>query len=157
MKTHLSHVEDVLRVLESQHRFAKRSKCSLGQNEVEYLGHLMGEYGVKADPQKIQSMQNWPAPTSTKTLRGFLGLTEYFRRFVKNYDKIAQPLTTLLKKEAFHWDAETARAFEELKSAMSSTPVLALLDWGSAHTSRRQTYYFFQPHLGPTYFGPLGV
>jgi hypothetical protein len=78
------------------------------------------------DPKKIESMQDWPHPKTLKSLRGFLGLTGYYRKFIKNYRKIAAPLTALLKKNSFTWTPATAQAFQTLKMAMCTTPVLAL-------------------------------
>jgi hypothetical protein len=123
---HLNHVDQVLCLL-SQHRlFLKQSKCSFGASEVEYLGLLVGKDGIRVDPRKIEVMQDWPHPKALKILRGFLGLTGYYRKFIKNYGKIATPLTNLLKKNSFTWTLATAQAFQTLKTTMCTTPVLAL-------------------------------
>ncbi|KAK8934297.1 hypothetical protein KSP39_PZI014692 [Platanthera zijinensis] len=126
---HLEHVRHVLTILRENQLFAKKSKCSFGQSQVEYLGHLVSARGVQADPRKIESMVSWPQPTTVRALRGFLGLTGYYRRFVKDYGKIARPLTQLLQKDAFQWSIEADEAFRALKQAMTTTPVLALPDF----------------------------
>jgi len=97
--------------------------------EVEYLGHIVGREGVKVDPKKIQVMQDWPQPRTLKSLRGFLGLTGYYRKFFHNYSRIAKPLTQLLKKNSFFWNEDAQQAFTALKNAMCSTPILALPDF----------------------------
>jgi hypothetical protein len=126
---HLTHVDQVLHLLSQHQLFLKQSKCAFGASEVEYLGHLVGKDGVRVDPKKIEAMQDWPHPKTLKILHGFLGLTGYYRKFVKNYGKIAAPLTALLKKNSFTWTPATAQAFQTLNMAMCTTPVLALPDF----------------------------
>jgi hypothetical protein len=81
------------------------------------------------DPKKIKAMREWPIPKTLKKLRGFLGLTSYLRKFVKNYGQITTPLIRLLKKEAFSWTKEATKSFEKLKEAMCKTPFLATHDF----------------------------
>jgi hypothetical protein len=126
---HITHVDQVLSLLSQHHLFLKQSKCAFGVSEVEYLGHLVGKNGVRLDPKKIEAMKDWPDPKTLKRLRGFLGLTGYYRKFVKNYGNIAAPLTTLLKKNSFTWTPVAAQYFQTLKTAMCTTPVLDLPDF----------------------------
>jgi hypothetical protein len=94
-----------------------------------YLGHLVGKNDVRVDPKKIEAMQDWPHPKTLKSLSGFLGLTGDYRKFVKNYGKIAAPLTALLKNNSFTSTPVAAQDFQTLKMAMCTTPVLALPDF----------------------------
>jgi hypothetical protein len=98
----------------------------LAPQKVEYLGHLVGKDNVRVDPKNIEAMQDWPHPKTLKILHGFLGLIGYYRKFVKNYGKIATPLTALLKNNSFTWTPIVAQDFQTLKMAMCTTPVLAL-------------------------------
>jgi hypothetical protein len=86
------------------------------------------------DPTKVQAIVDWPTPRSPRAVRGFLGLTGYYRKFVHNYGTIAAPLSGLLKKEGFSWDDATAAAFAALKAAVTSAPVLAMADFTKLFT-----------------------
>ncbi|KAA0046563.1 Transposon Tf2-9 polyprotein [Cucumis melo var. makuwa] len=126
IEDHLKHMEAVLAVLRRHELYANRKKCSFGKARVEYLGHIISENGGEVDPEKIRSIADWPKPTNLRETRGFLGLTEYYRRFVHQYGAIAAPLTMLLKKGGFKWSKEADEAFDKLKEAMMSLPILAL-------------------------------
>ncbi|GAU44596.1 hypothetical protein TSUD_187860 [Trifolium subterraneum] len=123
---HLKHLDALLTILQDNTLYVKLSKCSFGVLEIEYLGHIVTGQGVSMDKDKINNVINWPVPTNVKQLRGFLGLTGYYRRFIKSYAKIASPLTDLLKKEAYQWNDQAALAFQQLKTAVTTAPVLAL-------------------------------
>lgn len=85
---------------------------------------MIHEKGVSDDDSKISAVTEWPVPRSAKALRGFLGLSGYYRKFVKDYGVLAAPLTSLLKKNSFHWTPMAEQAFQSLKKALSSALVL---------------------------------
>lgn len=129
LEQHTKHLRCVLQVLAENQLLANKKKCLLGQPEVEYLGHIISQQGVSVDYAKVQAMVDWPTPTTIKELRGFLGLTGYYQRFVKDYGKMARPLTEWLRKNNFYWDVAAKQAFRQLKAKMVSLPMLALLDF----------------------------
>ena len=126
---HMHHLTHVFDQLLGNQLFVNKTKCLIGQQEVDYLGHIISPAGVSADPTKITSMTNWPTPRTTTALRGFLGLTGYYRKFVRNYGSIAAPLTKLLTKNGFKWSDSAEAAFHQLKTAMVQAPVLSLPDF----------------------------
>lgn len=126
---HLSHLTEVLQLLRQHSLFAKMSKCYFGFSEVDYLGHTVSHQGVQMDKSQVQAVLDWPLPRTLKHLRGFLGLSGYYRKFIRNYDAIAAPLTTLLKKDAFVWNQLATEAFLALQKAITVAPVLALPDF----------------------------
>ena len=102
LAAHLEHLQVTMEVLMKNTLYAKKSKCIFGVKEVDYLGHVISAKGVATDPYKIVAVREWPVPNTVKQLRGFLGLTGYYRRFNKHYGQIGKPLTDLLRKNAFH-------------------------------------------------------
>ncbi|GJY97513.1 retrotransposon-related protein [Tanacetum coccineum] len=124
LEEHVIHLQIILKTMRTHKLFTKFSKCMFRTSQVEYLGHVISAQRVAIDPAKIEAMANWPMPTSLKQLRGFLGLTGYYRRFFKGFAMITRPLTHLLKKGVYEWNSAAQSAFEDLKQAMISALVL---------------------------------
>lgn len=129
LEDHLSHLRSVLEVLLHNQFYAKRPKCVFGYLEVEYMGHLIFGQGIRTDPKKTSAMKSWPTPNTVKALKGFLGLTGCYRKFIQQYGQIAAPLAALLKKNSFSQSDQAELAFQQLKSAVASPPVTALPDF----------------------------
>ena len=104
----------------------KPKKCKFFQKSVPFLGHIVSNKGVATDPEKINSVKNWPIPTSVTEVRSFLGLASYYRRFIKGFAGIASPLHKLTEKgHTFLWDDKCNDAFAILKDRLISSPILA--------------------------------
>jgi len=127
---HVKHVETVLQTLRQHRLFANLEKCSFGNLEMGFLGHILGQGCVKVDPAKVAAVRDWPVPTCVHDVRSFLGLTGFYRKFVKQYASIAQPLTDLTRKDApWVWrESIEGAAFNQLQTALTSAPVLVIPD-----------------------------
>ncbi len=128
---HLEQLERVLSKLRAAKFYAKRSKCLFNQSELKYLGFIVGGGNLKPDPTKVAAVLEWPVPKSKSELRSFLGLANYFRRFMHHYGSVCAPLNALLRDDVPNdfsgaWDARAQSAFEKVKELLTSAPVLAL-------------------------------
>ena len=126
---HLIHLEKVLQILKEEKLYANLAKCDFNKSEVAFLGHIVGREGVKVNPKKIAVVKDWPIPTDATQLRQFLGLTNYFRRFIQGYSSITSPLNNLIRKTVDfkkNWTEEHTSLIEQLKEALTTAPVLAL-------------------------------
>ena len=126
---HLQHLRTVLTRLREQELYVKMSKCAFMQREVGFLGHRIGADGLRVAPDKISAVQQWPRPRSVTDVRAFLGLANFYRRFVRDYSRIAMPLTELTKDTVmWRWGPEQQSAFDLLKAALCAPPVLRVPD-----------------------------
>ncbi|KAM2418624.1 hypothetical protein ACFX1W_025288 [Malus domestica] len=129
LEEHVKHLRIVFKTLREHELYVKKEKCSFATKEVEFLGHKIKEGKLMMEKGKIKAIQEWEPPTKVPTLRSFLGLTNYYRRFIKGYSAIAAPLTDLLKKnKTWEWTDRCQEAFERLKKALMEEPVLRLPD-----------------------------
>ncbi|WVZ89427.1 hypothetical protein U9M48_035838 [Paspalum notatum var. saurae] len=128
-KEHEEHLRVVLTRLREHKLYAKFSKCAFWLKEVGFLGHILSEKGVAVDPSKVKDVLNWKQPETVTEIRSFLGLAGYYRRFIKDFSKIAKPMTSLTKKNAkFVWGPKCEDGFRELKKLLTTAPVLAQPD-----------------------------
>lgn len=105
-------------------------KCEFLRTEVCYLGHTISADGVRPDPAKVNAVRNFPIPENAKNVKQFLGLADYYRRFIQNFSNISKPLTNLLKKnEPFRWTERQCEAFEILRDKLCEEPVLQYPDF----------------------------
>ncbi|KAL8088548.1 hypothetical protein AgCh_038363 [Apium graveolens] len=126
---HAEHLRTTLEILRNKKLYAKFSKCEFWLLEVQFLGHIVSNEGIKVDPAKIKAITNWERPRTPAEVRSFLGLAGYYRRFVQNFSRIATPLTKLTRKnENFIRNDKCEESFQELKRRLITAPVLSLPD-----------------------------
>ena len=144
---HLEHVETVLKLLRKHKLLAKSSKCRFGVTSIEFLGHVISSDGVSCEAGKLKAIMDWPELKNAKEVLSFLGLAGFYRRFVKDFSKIAAPLTALTAKDPsskkdpkpyvpFKWESREQEAFNDLKKALTTVPVLAMPDFTKPFTIR---------------------
>jgi hypothetical protein len=122
---HMEHIKLVLQRLRDSKLFAKQSKCEFFVKQISFLGHVLDANGLSMDKSKVEAVQLWPVPESSKAIREFLGLAGYYRRFIKDFSKIARPLSDLLQQnKTFNWSQSQQQAFGELKKALVEAPIL---------------------------------
>lgn len=126
---HAEHLRLVLQALQDNALYVGLDKCVFGRSEVEFLGHIVGAEGLRPDPAKIAAVQDWPTPRTVRDVRAFLGLTGYYRRFIRHYAQHALPLYNLTRQDyPWRWGAKEQVAFDALKTATTTAPVLQLPD-----------------------------
>ena len=124
---HLERLVTVLDRLRSAGLKLKPEKCALFQKSVSFLGHVVSEDRIATDPRKVKVVQEWPVPKSSREVRAFVGLAGYYKRFVPEFAGIARPLHALVGKGgSFVWSEEAQKSFDQLKSALTSPPILAM-------------------------------
>ena len=130
-KAHEAHLRTVLTLLREHQLYANLEKCEFWLAEVKFLGHVVSSDGVLVDPAKIEAVSKWAQPTSVFEIRSFLGLAGYYRRFVQDFARLAAPMTLLTRKGVkFEWTEAQDRAFAELKTRLTTAPVLVVPERG---------------------------
>ncbi|GKC38945.1 putative reverse transcriptase domain-containing protein, partial [Tanacetum coccineum] len=124
---HEEHLKLILELLKKEELYAKFSKCEFWIPKVQFLGHVIDSKGIHVDPANIKSIKDWASPKSATEIRRFLGLADYYRRFIEGFSKIAKPMTKLTQKTVkFDWGEKEEVAFQLIKQKLCSAPIMAL-------------------------------
>ena len=133
---HLKRLEAVFEKISKAGLKLKPNKCEFFKSEITYLGHVVSNKGIATDPKKIRAIQQWPRPTTVTEVRRFTGLTNYYRKFVHGYARVARPLHDLVsgknakkKRSVVEWTEDCEKSFDQLKQLCSNTPVLVYPDY----------------------------
>ena len=122
---HLKHLDIVLALLAENQLTLKLSKCHIGKQQLDYLGHVISAKGMKPSPKKISAVTEWPIPQNVTQLQQFLGFCNFYRRYIPHYSNIAYPLYKLTRKTVeWKWTQKEHAAFMKMKQAMTTTPIL---------------------------------
>lgn len=139
---HRTAVRKVLQRLRDMHVTCKPAKCEFEVGETEYLGHIISHGQVRMDPAKVKGVTDWPVPQNKKELRGFLGFANFYRRFIEGFAHVATPLNKLTGKTEWTWTEDCQHAFEELKTKITSAPVLMIPDTSAPFRVKTDTSKF---------------
>lgn len=130
LQEHEQKLSEVFERLQAHGLKVQPDKCEFLRKEVAYLGHIISNEGVKPNPEKVNSVRNFPTPKSCKDIKSFLGLAGYYRRFIPNFSKLTKPLTSLLKQDVpFVWGDAQQQAFDSCKDILTTTPILQYPDF----------------------------
>ncbi|CAL9016944.1 unnamed protein product [Prunus brigantina] len=124
---HEEHLRIVLQTLRENQLYAKLNKCEFWLRQVKFLGHVISNEGISVDSSKVEAVLNWSQPKNISEIRSFLGLAGYYRRFIKDFSRIATPMTKLTQKGVkFIWTQECEKSFQELKTRLTTAPILII-------------------------------
>jgi hypothetical protein len=132
IEEHEEHVKMVLQKLREKGLYAKLEKCAFHQPKVEFLGYVISSEGLLMDPKKVQAVTEWALPKTVRDVQCFLGFANFYRIFIKNYSQVAAPLTRLTCKDKLEWGLAAQKAFEDLKAAFTTAPILVHPDFTKA-------------------------
>jgi len=122
-------VEEILRRLEENDLYIKLEKCVWKVRRIRFLGVVIGPKGIEMEKEKVDRVLSWPEPKNVKDIRKFLGLANYYRRFIKDFTRVARPINMLTRKDVkWQWGVEQQKAFNKLKRVFTTKPVLAAPD-----------------------------
>ena len=124
IEEHKEHLRKLFTILWDNKLYAKPSKCVIGVDEVDFLGFKVNKKGVQMQKLLMDSILEWPVPASVKDVQRFVGLANYYRRFIKGYADLLRPVSDILRKKEFMWGQEQQEAFESVRQALTSAPVL---------------------------------
>src|SRR6266511_674943 len=127
---HLAHLRKVFIKLREANLVIKLKKCKFGQRKIKFLGHIIGTDELRTDPENIEKIINCPVPMDVTGVRKFMGLCNYYQKFIKDLSKLSKPLRQLLKKDIkFFWRPKEQETFEKLKRILTEAPVLLFLNF----------------------------
>lgn len=134
-ENHIQNLREIFKTCRKYNLKLNPLKCHFFQSEVGFLGHVCTDKGLRPDPTKLKVMENYPRPANKDAIRRFVAFANYYRRFVDNFAKITQPLTKLTRKRAkFIWSTEQEEAFQSLRNALTSAPILKYPDFSREFT-----------------------